>query len=104
MRVRPHICRAQVRFNGKRIYSSGGISIAKLTKPRLTLLFVSLIMVALSSVYFALNLAIGLVGLRTSKSSVNQDPVILDSTLQLLQRLLEARIVISPLTVSRIHL
>ncbi|THU95255.1 hypothetical protein K435DRAFT_798265 [Dendrothele bispora CBS 962.96] len=46
--------------------------------------------------YFALNLAISLVGLRTSKNSVNQDPVILDNTLRLSQRLVKAQGVIHP--------
>ncbi|THV03108.1 hypothetical protein K435DRAFT_792000 [Dendrothele bispora CBS 962.96] len=50
--------------------------------------------------YFALSLAISLVGLRTSKNSVNQDLVILDNTLRLSQRLVKAQGVIHPFNVS----
>ncbi|THU99248.1 hypothetical protein K435DRAFT_940188 [Dendrothele bispora CBS 962.96] len=50
-------------------------------------------MVTLSSVYFALNLAIGLVRIRTGNSSTRQDPAILDNTLQ---RLINAQGIINP--------
>ncbi|THU87533.1 hypothetical protein K435DRAFT_804232 [Dendrothele bispora CBS 962.96] len=57
----------------------------------------SLIMVMLSSAYLAINLSIGLISLQTLKSSINQDPVILESTQRVLRRLEEVRVVIFPL-------